>query len=435
MARLNVPAKTKHITHEGAPARRIDAENQLRRSVCSCLLWEKEFYEDGQSIASRIAGLVPEVKPEAVAQLAVDAREKFKLRHVPLLIVREMARYATHRGLVGSTLSRIIQRPDELSEFVSIYWKEKKQPLSAQIKKGLASAFTKFNSYQLAKYNRDGAVKLRDVLFLCHAKPRDDEQAVLWKSLVDSTIQPPDTWEVGLSAGKEKKETWERLLAEKKLGGLALLRNLRNMETAGVDRDAVRSAINAIKTDRILPYRFIAAARYASRYEPELEAAMLKCMEAGEKLRGRTILLVDVSGSMDDQLSRKSDLTRLDAACGLAIILREICEKVDIFTFSAQLVHVPARRGFALRDAVTGSQVHASTYLGAAVKKVSAEAHDRLIAITDEQTHDAVPNPKGLGYMINVASAKNGVGYGPWMHVDGFSESVVNWIIESEKQK
>lgn len=433
MARVNVPAKPKHVTHEGAPARRINAEQQLRRSVCSCLLWEKEFYEDGQSITARIAEVVPDVRPEIVGQLAVDAREKFKLRHVPLLLVREMARYATHRALVGATLSRIIQRPDELSEFVAIYWGDNKQPLSAQVKKGLASAFTKFSAYQLAKYNRDGAVKLRDVLFLCHAKPKDEDQGRLWKSLVDGTLQPPDTWEVGLSAGQEKKETWERLMAENKLGGLALLRNLRNMESAGVDRDVVRKSIESMKTDRILPYRFIAAARYASRYEPELEAAMLTCMEGAEKLPDRTILLVDVSGSMQDQLSKKSDLTRLDAACGLAIILREICEKVDVLTFSAQLVHVPARRGFALRDAIVRSQPHASTYLGAAVTKVNAEQHDRLIVITDEQSHYSVPNPKQRGYMLNVASAKNGVGYGPWIHVDGFSESVVNWIIESEE--
>jgi 60 kDa SS-A/Ro ribonucleoprotein len=173
MLKLNFGART----HEGAPARNISTELQLQRSVLACLLWESQFYEDGVEIAGRIAELVPKVAAEKVAGLAVEAREKMKLRHAPLLLVREMARHATHRGLVAETLARVIQRADELAEFVAIYWKDGRVPLSAQVKKGLAAAFPKFDAYALAKYDRGGAVKLRDVLFLAHAKPRDEEQA------------------------------------------------------------------------------------------------------------------------------------------------------------------------------------------------------------------------------------------------------------------
>ena len=143
-------------THEGAPAAPIDAEAQLRRSVLACLLWEDQFYENGIAIADRIAGLVPRVEAARVAALAVEAREQMKLRHVPLLLVREAARFATHRGIVAETLARVIQRADELAEFLAIYWKDGRQPLSAQVKKGLAAAFCKFDEYALAKYNRDG---------------------------------------------------------------------------------------------------------------------------------------------------------------------------------------------------------------------------------------------------------------------------------------
>ena len=90
----------------------------MRRSVLACLLWEKQFYEDGVEIAGRIAELVPKVAAEKVASLAVEAREKMKLRHAPLLLVREMARHATHRKYVAETLERVIQRADELAEFV-----------------------------------------------------------------------------------------------------------------------------------------------------------------------------------------------------------------------------------------------------------------------------------------------------------------------------
>ena len=437
MARINtlnlgaVPWIKGPRTHEGAPARNVSAELQLRRSVLACMLWEDQFYEDGVAIAGRIRELVAKVPAETVAALAIEAREEMKLRHAPLLLVREMARLATHRHLVAETLTRVIQRADELSEFVAMYWSEGKQPLSAQVKKGLAAAFTKFDEYALAKYNRATPVKLRDVLFLSHAKPLDEPQAVLWKRLVEGELATPDTWEVALSAGGDKREAWERLLGENKLGALALLRNLRNMRDAKVNELLVAAALGRMKAERVLPFRFIAAARFAPEWESQLEQVMFRSLQGQSKLPGRTVLLVDVSGSMDAQLSRRSEMRRNDAAYGLAILLREIAEKVSIYTFSDRLVRVPARQGFALRDALNGSQPHNSTMLGQALKGID-ESYDRLIVITDEQSHDPVPNPKARGYMLNVASYENGVGYGAWMHVDGWSDSVIEYIRAAE---
>jgi len=435
MARLNLMNLARGIrTHEGAPARHLSIELQLRRSVLACLLWESQFYEDGVEIAGRIAELVPKVEPERVAALAVEAREQMKLRHVPLLLVREMARHKTHRVLVAETLERVIQRADELAEFVAIYWKDGRVPLSAQVKKGLAAAFPKFDEYQLAKYDRGGPIKLRDVLFLAHAKPRDDQQAGVWKKLIWGRLAVPDTWEVALSAagaenGVSKREAWTRLLAENKLGALALLRNLRNLRESGVDEALVLSALEKMNAQRVLPFRFLAAARYAPQWEPALESAMLKCVAAQEKLAGKTVLLVDVSGSMIAPLSRRSEMLRTDAAYGLAVLLREISERVAVYSFSDNLVEVPAHRGFALRDAIDASQRHNGTYLGKAVGQLNQkQRYDRLIVVSDEQAHDTVPNPQGKGYVINVASYKNGVGYGKWTHIDGWSESVVEYI-------
>src|SRR6202034_3228868 len=141
MARLNtLNLNTAPRTHEDTPTRHVSPEMQLRRSVLACLLWESQFYEDGVEIARRIAELVPKVEGGKVAALAIEARERMKLRHAPLLVVREMARHATHRRLVAETLERVIQRADELVEFVAIYWKDGRVPLSAQVKKGLAAA-------------------------------------------------------------------------------------------------------------------------------------------------------------------------------------------------------------------------------------------------------------------------------------------------------
>ncbi len=293
--KTNTKQKTTNKTHEGSPARTIKPLQKLRRSVLSCMLWENEFYENGTSIAERIANLAKKV---------------------------------------------------------------------------------------------DG------------------------------------------------KEVFERLMEKKTLGGLAFLRNLRKMASLDVDSKLIKSYFDVAKFGRVLPFRFIAAARHAPNLEPELEKAMFKCIDGHEKLGGKTILLIDVSGSMDwGNVSGRSEMTRLDAACALAMLVREICDDVEVHTFSHETVLVPPRRGFALRDAIVGSQSHGGTYLGKAVSKINSlsKAKDRLIVFTDEQSHDTVPNPKGLGYMVNVASYRNGVGYGPWTHVDGFSEAIVDWILELEK--
>ena len=197
--KINTAPKPK-FTHEGAKASHIKPCDELRRTIMACMLWEDGFYESGEDVGMRIKRLVPLCNPYDVADMAIEAREKQRLRHAPLLLVRELARDPQRcaDGLIAGTLCRIIQRADELSEFLAMYWSEGRKPLSKQVKKGLARAFGKFNEYQLAKYNRDAIVKLRDVLFMVHAKPNDEAQAALWKRLADGKLATPDTWEVAL---------------------------------------------------------------------------------------------------------------------------------------------------------------------------------------------------------------------------------------------
>lgn len=425
-------------TAEGAIAARISPEQELRRTLAACVLWEGGFYESGVSIAERIKVLVPKCRPEFVAACAFEARTKMKLRHAPLLVVREMARATpAHRLLVGRLLPDVIQRADEMAEFLAMYWADggKDQPLSKQVKKGLAAAFGKFDEYQFAKYNRDGDVKLRDALFLSHAKPRTIEREALYKKIVDGALATPDTWEVALSGGADKLATFTRLMHEGKLGGLAFLRNLRNMLEAGVQKSDAAIYATMANFDRVLPFRFIAAARVVPTWEDIIEPAMLRACEGREKLPGRTVVLLDVSGSMGQKISAKSDLARLDAAVGVGILLRELCEDIEVVTFSTSIVNVPPRRGFALRDAIVASQPHLRTYLGAAVRFLNEKlAFDRIVVLTDEQSHDAVGAANcEKAYMINVASDKNGVAYGPWRGISGWSESVIDYIVESEK--
>ena len=456
MARMNARATKKKlvevkpalVTHEGAKAKKISDVQQLRRTVMSCMLWEDSFYEDGKSVADRIAALVKKIDDaQALSEIAIEARTKMKLRHVPLLIAVEMAKHKNTKVGLASVVDQIIQRPDEITELLAIYEKQngrvkgekKLNKLSKQLQKGIASAFNKFNEYELAKWNQSGAIKLRDALFLSHAKPERGQKA-LFKRLAQNELATPDTWEVALSAskGENKKKVWENLLKEKKLGALALLRNLRNFENEGVSKTLVKEAFENIKTDRVLPFRFLTAARHAPGYEPQLESAMFKCLEGGEKLLGRTVLLIDHSGSMTGSVSSKSEVTRSDAAIGLGIILREICEDVEVVAFHGSQIPIPARRGFALRDEIMKHGMGGTDIQGAINFVKKKYEYDRLIVLTDEQSATdvtATPGANVKGYFINVAAYQNGVGYGKWVHIDGWSESVVDYIRAYENTK
>ena len=436
MATLNRKEKAPAIlTHEGGKAKRVNHEAMLRRSVMSCLLWENEFYEDGVTIANRIAELISKVSAQKVCDLAIEARQNMKLRHVPLWMLRCVGHNSPKT--IADVLPKVIQRPDELGEFLALWNKDKKHRVPRSIRRGLANALRNFNEYSLAKFDKNSAAySLRDVLRIIHAKPKNEVESALWKKITKNELATPDTWETALSAGADKKETFTRLIEEKKLGALALLRNLRNMTEAKVSDNFIRQALNECSTDKVLPFRFIAAARYAPRFESELEGAMKRSIVGLPKLSGSTVVLVDVSGSMDVALSNRSEMQRIDAASGLAVLVRELCENVAVYTFSSNLVEVPTRRGFALVEAIKNSQSHASTELGRAITQLNKKTadYDRLIVITDEQSCQNVSDPvHKLAYGINVASAKNGVTYGRWTHIDGWSDSVISYIQSLEE--
>ncbi len=442
--KLNVPT-----THEGARAAEMSPLQALRRSVMSCLLWEDTFYESGEEIADRIVRLVGEVAkddPEAVGLIAVEARRFMNLRHVPLLITSALAKHA--RGsIISETVYQVVRRADELTELLVVHAKlngvspnQMKKVIPAGMKRGLSRAFGRFNEYHFGKYysaeaEKGKPVKLRDALFMCHAKPKDDVQAALYKRIVDRQLETPDTWEVKLSGGADKKETFERLISEGKLGYLALLRNLRNMQQAGCDQSLVKLAILARQggAERVLPFRYVAAARAAPMFEKELDQALVAAITDLPVFYGKTAVLVDVSGSMDMRLSSKSDMNRIDAAAALASIING---DVRVFSFSDRLVEVPPRKGMAGVDAIKNSQYHNGTMLGSALAELyQKDRWDRIIVVTDEQSHDAIPQPGSKMYVINVGSYRNGVGYGKnIIHVDGFSESVLRYIAEVEKE-
>jgi hypothetical protein len=432
-------------THEGAVAVRISPIEELRRTVSACLLWESSFYESGVSIADRIQKLALEVDLNDLIALISETRDVHKLRHAPLMLLAAMLQRSdlhTFKGSIPDVIAQNIRRADEMGELLAMHAQLTNTPvdklkkiLPAKLKKGLAKAFNRFDAYQLGKYNRPDGIKLRDVMLLTHPKPSDDAQAAVWKSLLDGTLASPDTWEVALSGGADKRETFTRLLTEQNIGYMALLKNLRGMLDAGVDADLVREAIIARRQSRyVLPFRYIAAARACPRMEPAIDQAICEMVSEIASFDGETIIIVDVSGSMEEMLSKKSDLRRLDAAAGLASLFMG---KARVLTFSSKVVEVPHRLGMAGVDKIFNSQDHRSSDMHAAVALANTMKHDRLIVISDEKVNRRPDRPVAKkAYMVNVGSSKNGVGYRDgWTHIDGFSEGVFRFIHEAERMK
>jgi hypothetical protein len=352
-------------------------------------------------------------------------------------------------------------RGDLPGELLAMYRKDNpKRPLAKVLKRGLADAIKSLSSYAIQKYapRGKGAYRLRDVLFLVRPKPRDDVQAEWFKMLADDTLPQANTWETQLSAGADKRETFATMLREGSLGALAILRNLRNMVQAGVPHLLVETGLfDAVSRSKfgILPFQFVAAARAVPSMENAIEAAMLAGIRSFVQdnvtdpvigtslklLQGHTIILVDVSGSMQQALSAKSTLARSDAAGAMAILLREVCQDVSVFDYNTSVREVPARRGFALRDAMrrpldgtyTGKAAHAVLH---EVARRLGRSPERIIVITDEQSRDTLPPlPTGTrGYVMNVAPHQNGIAWGRWTTVSGFSENLVQFIMDVEAQ-
>ena len=268
--------------HEGATAWRMAPEMELYATVVTMMGTNDKFYEQGENRVRRIADLVRKVQPEFVAQLAVYTREKMHLRSVPMLLLVELARCHHGDSLVSRAVSKTVQRADEITELLMCYqWRTGKEDLSGlsnQLRKGLAEAFNHFDEYQFAKYNRKGRmVTLRDALILVHPKPKDEQQEAIFRKILNDELETPYTWETELSKvgqqpfyskirrEKDRRATWQALIASKRMGYMATLRNLLNMLKSSIDDESIQQVCSflanpeAVKKSKQLPFRFLSA--------------------------------------------------------------------------------------------------------------------------------------------------------------------------------
>jgi hypothetical protein len=386
--KFNLLSKTKNqtVNHAGAKAFKLSPEMELYTAVVTWSL-NDSFYEKNDARLSRLQQLINECDALFVAKLAVYARTKMYMRSVPLVLVTELAKLHSGDDLVARVTEGVVNRADEITELLACYellnartGTKKLNRLSKQLQKGLSATFNRFDEYQFAKYNRDGAIKLRDALFLVHPRAKDDAQQALFDKIANGTLQTPYTWETELSAigqltydSDEAKALafrakWEELIDSGKLGYMALLRNLRNIQEAGVsyahfEKVCARIADAAeVAKAKQFPFRYLSAYRELiakgaevpakglakklgdllsgnKGYTGELLDALEKAVQASAaNIKGfdhetRVLLACDVSGSMQTPVSAKSKVLLYDVGLMLAMLLQSRCKNVEVGMF------------------------------------------------------------------------------------------------------
>lgn len=433
----------------------------LRRAVLANLLWENIAYMDGQKVVDEIVRLVPLCDPIDVANLTIEARVMQKLRHTPLFLAVQMCKHESTRAYVKEVLPKIITRADMLTDFMALYWMDGKCPICNAAKKGLAEAFHNFKEYHFAKYDRDAEIKLRDVMFMVRPKPANQLEAVLYKKIADRTLETPETWEVLLSqahTSAEKAAVWEKLINEGKIGGKAMLMNIRNMQSAGVPRPTIVKGLTELKGAMLLPLDFLKAMRESNGFDRELEDAMLKTYENLPKLPGKTLFIVDVSGSMGSITSSGSTFSRLDQAAAMAMLAANQCEDFELVctagddwscTEKQEYVAYPSK-GFqmfkdidAMRRKLGGGGIFTYQCIEKLRAKLGDKIHNyaRIIVFSDSQDIDVSrgknlkPRPFGkYNYICDVSAHTRGINYkGVWTaEISGWSEHFLTYIAAFE---
>lgn len=428
-------------THEGAPGFARETKSELFLATVSSLV-EDTFYESASAREDRIAGLVREVAvadPMWTLALVRYLRTVVHLRSIPVVVAALAAKARLDAGEVGTTRQIVdasIGRADELGEFLA-FWKRSVDPtgktIPSAVKRGLSDAASRvLNEHSVMKWKGKGAkgdFSFADVLNLVHASPKGDTQEALYAHIVgketdldrlpamreNAKIREMSearlrklvvsktgskrlrtagiTWEAlsGMLPGGLGAEGWEAMVPN--LGYQALLMNLRNIGEAGVSEETIvkvserLSDPSEVARSKMMPIRFLSAyvnAPLAFHYP--LEKALSLSLGSLPDLPGRSLVMVDRSGSMSLPLSARSSMVRSDAAgvFGAALAVKNT-EGTDLVTFGtgSSLVEVTRSESvLPLARRIRGNDMGTET--AKAVRK-HFRGHDRVIVLTDDQ--------------------------------------------------
>jgi len=426
-------------THEGAPGYARDARSELFLLAVTSFVAEDTFYEAAADRDDRLRALV--------AKVAVDdgdwtlrfvrwLRTGAHLRSVALVVAAEAVRTRLAAGIAGGNRALVdaaLDRADEPGEFLAYWAARYGRSYPKPVKRGVADGAVRlYSERSLVKYDgRARGFRFADVLELSHPRPRDARQGELFRHAIDRRHDREDavpgelavlrerqrllaipvdqrrtvlaggvvdlraaamTWEqvAGWLQGPLDASAWEALIPT--MGYMALLRNLRNFDEAGVC-DEVAAKVAATLTDpdevarsRQLPLRFLAAYRAAPslRWAWPLEQALQLSLGNVPSLAGRTLVLVDRSGSMFTRLSQRSTVTRADAAAVFGAALAVRAERADLVEFGTSSRAVRLRPGDSVLKVSERMRNLGGTDTADAVRRRFRD-HDRVVIITDEQ--------------------------------------------------
>jgi hypothetical protein len=348
MSKFNVRNSIKTENISGHAAYKMSDKDKLITQVLTSLFNEAKYYGDNSEDIIETTRKVIKENAKFVANLCIYARCEMHLRTISHVLLGELAKASEGKQYVRDTINKIVLRADDMTEILAYYTNIYGKPIPNSIKKGIADKFINFDEYELSKYNRKGAMTFKDILCLAHPKAKTKEQGAMFKRLLEDKLKTPVTWETQLSARGNKKEVWEQLIRENKLGYMAMMRNLRNIIKANVSNiDKVYEFLSSedkVLRNRQLPFRYYSAystlkreALGTSKVFDTLETAIKHSTKNISRLRGKTLISADVSGSMNYPISERSDITCAEVAVLMMAIANYICEESITTTFDTKL--------------------------------------------------------------------------------------------------
>lgn len=395
MSKFNTAVKTQTVENlAGGQAYAQSPEIELTSILLTSFV-NDQFYRSASDTIARVQAIVPKVDPEYGAKLAIYARKEFGMRSISHVLASELAPYLSKKPFARDFYTAIIKRPDDMTEIIA-YHQGRGEKLSSAMKVGLAKAFNFFNGYSLAKYRGEGkAKKLIDVVNLVHPAATEKNAEAL-KQLVDGTLRSTETWEAKLSGGQDANDTWNELLKERKLGYLALVRNLRNILKDAPDavQLACEELTNAEKVAKslIMPFQLITAYKELNGTDANSrlvrdalgKAIELSCQNVPNM--PNTLVVVDNSGSMSSSVSGGS-LRCAEAGAAFGMILAKR-SNADIMEFGNHARYIQ----YDLRDSVLdfASQFQSLNKVGhgtnfQSILETANKKYDRIVIFSDMQ--------------------------------------------------
>lgn len=357
MGKFNNQATIKTVNKCGHFAYAMDNKSKLVTMVLTSFFNESKFYGDNSAEMQEIIQSVIKTDPEFVSKLAVYARRVFNMRSVAHVLTAYLAHEPEGKPFTRNTVKGVALRGDDVTEIMSFYLATFGKPIPQSLIKGIADVLKGFDEYTLAKYAGNGkSVKMKDLIILCHPKPKDEKQADLWKRCIEGRLETPVTWETELSANGNNFKTWEKLIDSGKVGYMALLRNLRNIIKANpTNIEKVFETIEnplSVRRSKQLPFRFLSAYKSisnisGSRALDALENAVDASISNMQKFSGTTVIAIDTSSSMNSKVSTKSEICCYEIAVLLGMIANRLCENSIVYTFDTRIqkLSVPSRTG------------------------------------------------------------------------------------------